>query len=68
MGKKDRGFKSMDVTKQRAIATEGGRLCHVQRPGKRIGHEWTSAEAATAGRKGGLVSAAVQRAKRQAGK
>lgn len=48
----DRGFASMDSEKQRAIARKGGRAAHE----KGTAHEWTTDEARTAGRKGGIVS------------
>jgi general stress protein YciG len=51
MGQEDRGFASMDPGKQRAIASKGGRAAHA----KGTAHEWTSAEAREAGRKGGLT-------------
>jgi general stress protein YciG len=52
-GKKERrGFASMDPTKQRKIASKGGKAAHA----KGTAHEWTSAEARAAGRKGGLLS------------
>ena len=44
-----RGFASMDVIKQREIASKGGREAH--RRG--TAHEFTSREAREAGRKGG---------------
>lgn len=44
-----RGFASMDPEKQRAIAAEGGRAAHAQG----VAHEFDSAEAREAGRKGG---------------
>jgi len=52
MSKEDRGFASMDVTKQREIASKGGRAAHT----KGTAHEWTSAEAREAGRKGGMAN------------
>ena len=52
MAKEDRGFASMDPDKQREIASKGGRAAHQ----KGSAHEWTSEEARTAGRKGGLAS------------
>ena len=52
MGKEDRGFASMDPTKQREIARKGGRAAHVQG----TAHEWSSEEAREAGRKGGMSS------------
>jgi hypothetical protein len=42
----------MSREKQREIASKGGRAAHE----KGTAHEWTSAEARTAGRKGGQVS------------
>jgi general stress protein YciG len=44
-----RGFASMDATKQREIASKGGRAAHA----KGTAHEFTSDEARVAGRKGG---------------
>ena len=52
MGKEDRGFASMDRTKQREIASKGGKAAHV----KGTAHEWSSQEAREAGRKGGMAS------------
>jgi general stress protein YciG len=49
-----RGFASMDPEKQRAIASKGGRAAHV----KGTAHEFTSAEARAAGRKGGAATRA----------
>jgi general stress protein YciG len=48
-GKKLRGFAAMPKDKQRAIASKGGKAAH--RSGN--AHEWNSAEAKAAGRKGG---------------
>jgi uncharacterized protein len=42
----------MDRTKQREIASKGGKAAHQ----KGTAHEWTSEEARNAGRKGGLAS------------
>lgn len=50
--KQRRGFAAMDPAKQRAIASKGGKASHE----KGTGHEWDSAAAREAGRKGGLVS------------
>ena len=52
MGKEHRGFASMDRTKQREIASKGGRTAH------QLGraHEWTAEQAREAGRKGGLAA------------
>jgi uncharacterized protein len=50
--KSSRGFASMDKERQRKIASEGGRAAHKQG----VAHEWSSAEAREAGRKGGQNS------------
>jgi general stress protein YciG len=52
VAKEDRGFASMDRTKQREIASKGGKAAHQ----KGTAHEWTSEEARDAGRKGGIAS------------
>ena len=52
MAKEDRGFASMDRTKQREIASKGGKAAHL----KGTAHEWSSEQAREAGRKGGLAS------------
>jgi general stress protein YciG len=52
VAKEDRGFASMDRTKQREIASKGGKAAHE----KGTAHEWTSEEAREAGRKGGMAS------------
>ena len=52
MAIEDRGFASMDSTKQREIASKGGKAAHQ----KGTAHEWTSEEAREAGRKGGMAS------------
>jgi general stress protein YciG len=49
MGTSKRGFASMDQSKQREIASKGGRAAHA----KGTAHEFTSDEARVAGRKGG---------------
>jgi general stress protein YciG len=51
------GFASMDPAKQRIIASQGGRTAHQ----KGVAHEWTTAEAREAGRKGGLKSSRKRR-------
>jgi len=51
MAIEDRGFASMDRNKQREIASKGGKAAHK----KGSAHQWTSAEAREAGRKGGLA-------------
>lgn len=48
-----RGFAAMDPQLQRDIASRGGRAAHEQG----TAHEFTSAEAREAGRKGGQASA-----------
>lgn len=50
-GKSRRGFASMDVARQREIASKGGRAAHQ----KGTAHEWSPDEAREAGRKGGVV-------------
>src|SRR4026208_1648243 len=50
--KERRGFASMTPEKQREIASKGGRAAHT----KGTAHEWTSEEARSAGRKGGMIS------------
>lgn len=47
-----RGFASMDLQKQREIASKGGRAAHE----KGTAHEFDSSEAKAAGRKGGRVA------------
>jgi general stress protein YciG len=42
----------MSPEKQREIASKGGRAAHL----KGTAHEWTSEEARSAGRKGGMIS------------
>lgn len=51
MAKSRQGFASMDPIQQREIASKGGRAAHAS--GK--AHQFTSEEAAEAGRKGGLA-------------
>jgi uncharacterized protein len=60
VAKEDRGFASMDRSKQREIASKGGKAAHQ----KGTAHEWTSEEAREAGRKGGMAS---HRRKQQSG-
>ena len=50
-GKSRRGFASMDPSRQREIASKGGRAAHE----KGTAHEWSSDEARDAGRKGGVT-------------
>jgi hypothetical protein len=47
--KSNRGFASMEASKQREIARKGGKAAHAQ--GR--AHEFTAEEARSAGRKGG---------------
>src|SRR5688572_28312581 len=49
--KSARGFASMDQSKQREIASKGGRAAHA----KGTAHEFDSGEARAAGRKGGMA-------------
>jgi general stress protein YciG len=49
--KSARGFASMDQTKQKEIASKGGRAAHA----KGTAHEFDSSEARAAGRKGGMA-------------
>ena len=49
--KSARGFASMDSSKQREIASKGGRAAHA----KGTAHEFDSNEARAAGRKGGMA-------------
>jgi general stress protein YciG len=50
--KKGRGFAGMDRTKQREIASKGGKAAHQ----KGTAHRFTSEEARVAGRKGGQAA------------
>jgi general stress protein YciG len=56
-----RGFASMDRSLQRQIARAGGRAS-AQSPRQR---RWTEMDAAAAGRKGGLASAAAAQRRRE---
>src|SRR5439155_2694749 len=49
--KSARGFASMDESKQKEIASKGGRAAHA----KGTAHEFDSSEARAAGRKGGMA-------------
>ena len=51
-GKSERGFAAMDPTRQREIASAGGKAAHQSGNA----HEFTSEEARKAGRKGGQAS------------
>jgi len=50
-GRSNRGFASMDRSKQREIASKGGRAAHE----KGTAHEFDAGEARAAGRKGGVT-------------
>jgi general stress protein YciG len=50
-GRSRRGFASMDPSRQREIASKGGRAAHE----KGTAHEWSSDEARAAGQKGGIT-------------
>ena len=63
VAKEDRGFASMDRSKQKEIASKGGKAAHQ----KGTAHEWTSDEARDAGRKGGLASHRRRREQKDAG-
>jgi general stress protein YciG len=63
VAKEDRGFASMDRSKQKEIASKGGKAAHQ----KGTAHEWTSEEARDAGRKGGLASHRRRREQRDSG-
>jgi general stress protein YciG len=47
--KSNRGFAAMDLSKQREIASKGGKAAHAQG----LAHEFTAEQAREAGRKGG---------------
>lgn len=51
-GKQARGFALMTDEQKRAIASMGGKAAHA----KGTGHQWDSAAAREAGRKGGLAA------------
>ena len=59
MSKADRGFASMDKSKQREIARKGGKAAHA----KGTAHQWTKEEATLAGRKGGTETGRRKAAK-----
>jgi len=63
VAKEDRGFASMDRSKQRDIASKGGKAAHQ----KGTAHEWTSEEAREAGRKGGMASHRRKQEQQQGG-
>lgn len=56
MKKHLRGFASMDLVKQREIASKGGKAAHAQG----TAHRWSREEAREAGRKGGVARARRQ--------
>jgi general stress protein YciG len=49
--KSNRGFASMDASRQREIASKGGKAAHA----RGLAHEFTADEARNAGRKGGEI-------------
>jgi general stress protein YciG len=49
--KQHRGFAAMDQSKQRQIASKGGKTAHE----RGTAHKWTAEEAREAGRKGGAA-------------
>lgn len=51
-----RGFASMDPTRLKQVAAQGGKAAHE----KGVAYEWTVAQARDAGKKGGRQSAAVR--------
>jgi len=51
-GKQRRGFAAMSADKRREIASKGGRTAHELG----MAHQWSSAEARAAGKKGGHIS------------
>lgn len=51
MRKQAKGFRIMDPTRQREIASQGGKKAHANK----TAHQWTADEAREAGRKGGSV-------------
>ena len=50
-GRSRRGFASMDPSRQKEIASKGGRAAHE----KGTAHEWSSDEARSAGQRGGIA-------------
>ena len=60
-GRRPRGFAAMDPERRRRISSAGGRAAHFK--GK--AHEFTSEEAAAAGRKGGWATAAARATRRE---
>jgi general stress protein YciG len=52
MSKSLKGFASMEKSKQRQIASRGGKAAHLQG----AAHEWDRDSAREAGRKGGLAN------------
>src|SRR5678815_4680616 len=60
-GKSKRGFASMDPSRQRDIASKGGKAAHA----KGTAHEWTADEARRAGRKGGEARGRARQAAAQ---
>lgn len=61
MSTKPRGFAALDPAQQREIASKGGRAAHDQG----TAHQWDSAAARAAGRKGGTESARRKRERKE---
>lgn len=61
MTSKPRGFAAMDPDRVQEIARKGGKAAHEAG----TAHEFTTEEAAEAGRKGGLVTAAKRKRNRR---
>ncbi len=60
-GKLRRGFAAMDTSRQRELASRGGRASHA----KGTGHEWDRSAARDAGKKGGIASGVSRNRKKQ---
>ncbi|MEI8254712.1 MAG: KGG domain-containing protein [Deltaproteobacteria bacterium] len=60
-GKLRRGFAAMDTSRQRELASRGGRASHA----KGTGHEWDRGAAQNAGKKGGIASGVSRNRKKQ---
>lgn len=62
MSTADRGLASIPPEQRKAISKKGGQIAHQLG----VAHEWDTAEAREAGRKGGLKAAANRRARIEA--
>lgn len=60
-GKLHRGFAAMDSSRQRELASRGGRASHA----KGTGHEWDRGAARDAGKKGGIASGVSRNRKKE---